>query len=174
MQSQSNSDVLNLLRFDHKRVCDLLFHYEQSEDPLHKLSFAETAMNEWTIHSALEETIFYPAVQLISAEIKHLVGNFDAVHADLENLMLELAIDEFSQKYDLTFSRLSNLVKEHIEQEESGLFTLLEQHDLSSVLPKMQTTRSAMMQKEAAGGDRSFTPQSLLFKDIQPHRHAGS
>jgi iron-sulfur cluster repair protein YtfE (RIC family) len=164
------SEVLKLLSFDHKRIGDLLFHYEQSEEPTHKISFAETALNELTIHSELEEHIFYPFACKVSQEIAGTIARFYQDHEELDDLMSQLTSEQFTEEYDKIFTSLADSLQAHVRQEEQELFPLLENVDMTDILAPMRQMRAQLITREAAG-HRDFTPQTLLFKEVPPRQH---
>ena len=163
--SKSN-DVLKMLQFGHKRIRDLLFHYEQSEDPQHKLSFAETALNELTIHSIIEEDFFYPFLLTQNAEIAKLSKEGREEHEQIEIMVRELArYDNWTEDYDTIFSALTESLNNHIDWEESMVFPRVADLSMEGLVDQMNRRRDELLLREGMDHERDFTPQTLLFTD---------
>lgn len=155
-------DVLQMMRIDHKRLNDYFFQFDQSYEPRHKMSFAETALNELTIHSRLEEEILYPFVVQKRSELKDMVQSNLEEHHYVEELMRELMTDEYSEAYAVRFFKLASLVKDHIDKEEAEFFPQLEGIDLTPIRIQIDERRNELLNLDFDHG-RNFTPQSKLF-----------
>ena len=168
------NEALKMLQFGHKRICDLLFHYEQSEDPQHKLSFAETALNELTIHSTVEEEFFYPFLLNQTAEIARLSKAGREEHDQINIMVSELArYSEWNELYDTIFSALTEALKTHIDWEEDVVFPRVADLSMQALADQMNRRRDELLQRESRHHERDFTPQTLLFtEDLKNRRSA--
>jgi hemerythrin superfamily protein len=63
MEEPDMPSATQMIRQDHKKVEGLFKKFEQTKGAQAKRRLAENAMAELEVHAALEEEIFYPAVQ---------------------------------------------------------------------------------------------------------------
>ncbi|MES2740311.1 MAG: hemerythrin domain-containing protein [Pseudomonadota bacterium] len=118
-------DAISLLRADHQKVRQLFTEFEAIKDDQEqvdlKAELVEQLCFELTIHTLVEEELFYPAVR---AEIgDELVDEAEAEHAGAKDLISQLEQMEASDaQYDATVLVLNERVEQHITQEESDMF----------------------------------------------------
>jgi hemerythrin superfamily protein len=119
-------DAIDLLKADHKKVKELFRQYEEVGDRAYqkKKGIAEEVFTEITIHSTLEEELFYPAVKAkTDKDGKDLVAESIEEHHVVASLIEELkALDPKDERYDAKFTVLMENVEHHIEEEEGELF----------------------------------------------------
>ena len=124
--------ALQLLRDDHKTVLELFRRYEDSVpggDGL-KASITQKIAQELSVHSELEERIFYPAFQKAAHErgdVRALafVIDFQDTHAEIDRLVRDVrSIGANAADFELTSLILD--VRGHIEEEEKDMFPLAE------------------------------------------------
>jgi hemerythrin superfamily protein len=119
-------DAVEMLKADHRKVKELFRKYEAAGDRAHqkKKGIAEEVFTEITIHSTLEEELFYPAVKAkTDKEGKELVAESVEEHHVVATLIEELkALDPKDERYDAKFSVLTENIEHHIEEEEEELF----------------------------------------------------
>lgn len=168
---ETRAHVLKMLRLDHKRLQDYFFQFDQSNEPTHKLSFAQTALNELAIHTRLEEDIFYPFVQVQKPLIGELIDRCRQQHSVVDNLIDELNTSQYSAQFEKTFFQIIDQVCEHIQFEENEILIQLDDIDLGAIAPVLETRRNELLRQEADENKKSFTPQTVLFNQ-QPKRHS--
>jgi hemerythrin superfamily protein len=119
-------DAIDMLKADHKKVKELFRQYEAAGDRAHqkKKSIAEEVFTEITVHSSLEEELFYPAVkELTDEDGKDLVAESIEEHHVVATLIEELkGLDPRDERYDAKFTVLMENIEHHIEEEEGELF----------------------------------------------------
>jgi hemerythrin superfamily protein len=164
-QGKPVNHIVQMLQMDHKRLNDYFFQFDQSNDPRHKISFAQTALNQATIHSVLEEDVFYPFVRLRKPELAPVLDRCLEQHALITRLMLDLHDENYSEDYEHKFFSMADELKQHMDMEEREILTRLSDVDLTPILPAMEQCRNDLFRKEATG-DRGFTPQSLLLPEL--------
>ena len=112
------TEAARMLKRDHKRITDLLFHFDQSEEPTHKLSFAETAINELAIHSVIEQECVYPLLHEQGKKTRKHVDHSRKEHEQIDEVLTKLVSrDQCDEEYCDMFEHLTKLVKKHIEEE---------------------------------------------------------
>jgi len=139
-------DAVEMLKADHQKVKKLFQTYEAAGDRAYqkKKDIAEQVFMEITIHSSLEEELFYPAVkEQADKEGKQLVAESVEEHHVVAIFIKEMkALDPKDERYDAKFSVLQENVEHHIEEEEGELFPEAEQ-----VLGKTIKDLGAQMEK---------------------------
>lgn len=159
MKMSFKSEAARMLLRDHKRISDLLFHFQQSEDLNHKLSFAETALNELAVHFVLEEECVYP-----------LLENASPDHEKMDELMAKLGqLERVDENYIELFSQLSDMISEHVEEEERDLLPSLEKIATDELAQQMSDLKNELLKYES-GGDKDFSPQILLIDRLHSRR----
>ena len=128
-----------LLRSDHKAV-DLLFaEFEKTRSAAKKKALVAKICVELTVHAAIEEEIFYPAVQAALKD-KKLVPEATVEHASLKELISQIKDAEpDAALYDAKVTVLAEYVKHHVKEEQNEMFpkvkkTKLNLHKLGAQL----------------------------------------
>jgi hemerythrin superfamily protein len=167
------NEAVRMIKRDHKRVTDLMFHFEQSEEPSHKLSFAQTAINEIAVHSVIEEECIYPLLE--ATEKKKLlkkVHHSRQEHKEIDELMTELVNrDRYDEEYQTIFTKLAHLVKDHIEEEEHDLLPVLNEIATEHLAERMSGLKNELLAYEAHG-EKDFSPQIVLFEKLRTRHSA--
>jgi hemerythrin-like domain-containing protein len=118
-------DAIALLKQDHQSVKQLFREFEGLGNRVHvsKQQVVTQALQELEIHAAMEEEIFYPAVDAkATKDGKKLVDEAVEEHHVVKVLMGELqALPPEDERFDAKFTVLIENVEHHIEEEESEL-----------------------------------------------------
>jgi hemerythrin superfamily protein len=121
-------DAITLLRNDHKEVeslfkrCEKLMKGEQPSPELREL--CERISDELTMHTAIEEQIFYPAMKqaLESKDVKMIFESYEEHHV-LKGLLSELRqMKTMDQRFNAKLKVLMEVVRHHVKEEEGELF----------------------------------------------------
>ena len=147
-------DAITLLKQDHKTVNALFKRFEKLGDGATstKKDIANQVVKELSIHAAVEELVFYPAVKGISDDLKdHVLESLEEHHV-VKWLCSE--IDDMSpehERFDAKMTVLIENVRHHVEEEEQEFFpqvreslgrkTLAELGDLLEQAKKTAPTR---------------------------------
>lgn len=119
-------DVIDLLKADHRKVKDLFRRYEAAGSRAYqkKKAIAEEIFAEISLHSILEEELFYPAVKArTDGDGKDLVAESLEEHHVVATLIDELKVLEpWDERFDAKLTVLMENVEHHIEEEEGELF----------------------------------------------------
>lgn len=118
-------DATALLQQDHEEVEQLFRKFEQAGDRATKTkqSLAQEIIGELTIHTEIEEEIFYPAVK---AKIK--AARDDVLESVEEHHVAEVLIEEIKrlspqdESFDAKVTVLIENVRHHKQEEEDELF----------------------------------------------------
>jgi hemerythrin superfamily protein len=84
---------------------------------------AETIMTELTVHTTIEEEIFYPATKPLSEDTTETVAEGVEEHHVVKNLMTEIReLEPGSEQWVAKMTVLVESVEHHAEEEEQELF----------------------------------------------------
>jgi hypothetical protein len=124
------TDAIALLKADHRKVEDLFEKYESARGK--KASIAQQICMELTIHTMVEEEIFYPACREAGVE-SDMMDEANVEHDGAKVLIAELeAGSPDDEYYDAKVKVLSEEIKHHVKEEEKrgGIFTEARKADL--------------------------------------------
>jgi hemerythrin superfamily protein len=114
------TDAIEMLKADHRRVEQLFDKYEQARRRAEKSKLSQQICLELTIHAQLEEEVFYPACR------EHvddpLLDEAQVEHDTAKILITEIAMgsptaDPF---FDAKVKVLSECVRHHVQEEEKS------------------------------------------------------
>lgn len=164
------TDAIALLKADHRKVEDLFAKFESAKGAEKKQALAKKICTELTVHTMIEEEIFYPACQGkveddLSAEayVEHdgakvLIAEIEAGNPD----------DDF---YDAKVTVLSEQIKHHVHEEEKrseGFFAQARAAgiDMDALGERMMARKKELIAKFEAEGlpapeTRTFTAPEL-------------
>jgi hypothetical protein len=167
-------DAITLLKADHRKVEALFEKYESARSK--KADIAKQICMELTIHTMLEEEIFYPACREAGAE-SDMMDEANVEHDGAKALIAELdqgsPDDEF---YDAKVKVLSEEIKHHVKEEEKrgGIFTSARQNelDLNALGEQLAARKEELMaQFEERGLPK---PVTLTMKAPPPEQRASA
>lgn len=165
--ASGDTDALDLLRADHDRVRDLFREFEQlkgsDDDDERKSELVDEICYELTLHTMLEEEIFYPAIRA-AIDNSALMDEADIEHAGARELIGQLEVMyPGDDHFDATVTVLGEEVLHHIDKEESDMFAAA--RDSSIDLSELGEQLAA--RKEELDEDLSAPPQTLGA--LEPH-----
>jgi hemerythrin superfamily protein len=111
-------DALELLKQDHAKVKKLFEQAESADDREQKTIFAQIK-TELEIHTQIEESVFYPAMQRYD-ELKEMVVESLEEHNNVKTLLQEMATLSDSEDFQDKLEELIDNVEHHAEDEEEG------------------------------------------------------
>jgi hypothetical protein len=141
--------ALDLLEADQQEVDGLFDEYEMLEDADEKEKMALRICLALTVHTQIEEEIFYPAARE-AIEKSELIDEAIVEHASAKQLIAEIEeMDANDELYDAKVKVLGEQVRHHIEEEEDELFPEVENSELDlEALGKKMIERKAALFKE--------------------------
>ena len=116
-------DAIALLKADHRKVEDLFDKYENARG--RKAEIARQICLELTVHTMIEEEIFYPACREAGVE-SDMMDEANVEHDGAKSLIAELENGSPDDDYyDAKVKVLSEEIKHHVKEEEKrgGIFT---------------------------------------------------
>ncbi|HEU4550371.1 MAG TPA: hemerythrin domain-containing protein [Rhizomicrobium sp.] len=123
MPSKKSPDAIALLKADHRKVEEMFEKYESARS--RKAEIAHQICLELSIHTLLEEEIFYPACREAGVE-SDMMDEANVEHDGAKTLIAELeAGSPEDEYYDAKVKVLSEEIKHHVKEEEKpgGIFT---------------------------------------------------
>lgn len=128
-QQEAGPSAVELLREDHQKVQDLFEEFEGA-DSRSRPRIVDQALTELEIHAKLEEGLIYPAIREALDE-EHMIDEALEEHHVVELLTKELRkMGPKDERYHAKFTVLSEMVKHHIEEEESDMLPQAEETDI--------------------------------------------
>jgi hypothetical protein len=122
--ASKSKDAIALLKEDHREVKKLFKDFEEAKGDGRKQKLAHQICLELSVHSEIEETIFYPACEgtVDEDELKEGYVEHDAAKLMIAEIVAnEAGDDEF---FDTKVKVLQEEIEHHIEEEEGpgGIF----------------------------------------------------
>jgi hypothetical protein len=125
MATVENLNAVALLKADHRKVEALFAKFEAASGDGRKKSLAEQICRELTLHTKIEEDVFYPACEGAVEEdlLKEAYVEHDAAKVLIAEIEAGGPDDDF---YDAKVKVLSEQIAHHVEEEEKrvdGMFS---------------------------------------------------
>jgi hemerythrin superfamily protein len=143
-------EITELLKEDHREVESLIAELEDGGD---NQTFGKLK-NALTLHTEIEETIFYPAMEEFN-ESEDLVSDAYDEHDEVDGLLENMSgTDVQSEDFQELLAQLKQSIQHHVTEEENQLFPqaeeLLGTETLEQMGSQMQQMKSES--KTAASG----------------------
>jgi hypothetical protein len=116
------ADAIKLLKDDHREVKGWFQDYEKLEEDAEKQALADKICLALTVHTQIEEEIFYPAAR---AEIDDddLLDEAEVEHASAKQLIAEIqGMKAGDHLFDAKVTVLGEYVNHHVDEEEKEMF----------------------------------------------------
>ena len=149
-------DAIALLKADHREVEELFAKFEAAKGDGRKKALAEQICRELTVHTKIEEEIFYPACEgkLEEDLLKEAYVEHDSAKVLIAEIEAGGPDDEF---YDAKVKVLSEMIEHHVEEEEKrteGMFSQARKAglDMDALGEQMAAEKKQLMAAYKAGG----------------------
>ena len=164
--SAASQDAIALLKADHRKVEKIFEAFRSAGSAADKKRQAQQACRELTLHTLIEEEIFYPACRDAQVESEAL----DEAQVEHDGVKVLIAAieeaDPQSAFYDAKVTVLSENVKHHVREEEKadGIFAKAQQSgvDLKGLGEKIQARKRSLMELGTA-----LAPPHLRSFDVR-------
>jgi hemerythrin superfamily protein len=151
-RTKTSTDALDLLKQDHDRVEKAFKEFEKidrQDAEACRLLIARVC-EELTVHTTLEEEIFYPAVRQ-AIEDEDLMNEAAVEHETARMLIEQLQnMGPDDPNYFATFTVLGEYVRHHIKEEQGEMFPAARKGglDLAALAERMQGRRDELLSQE--------------------------
>lgn len=170
MATAEQPDAIALLKADHRKVEDLFARFEAARGAGRKRALAEQICMELTVHTRIEEGVFYPACQGHVEE--DLLKESYVEHDGAKVLIAEIEAggpdDEF---YDAKVKVLCEQITHHVEEEEKrveGLFSQARKAglDMDALGEALREAKAKLVADYKAAGAPTPVPSTLKATSI--------
>ncbi len=144
-------DAIALLKADHKTVETLFRKFEQAGRTARKLKrrLVERIVRELSVHSAIEEQVFYPAVRGKGGRLEEMILLSLEEHHVAKWLLKELEdLPAEAERFEAKVLVLMESIRTHVAEEERELFPQVRKAFTPAELKAM--AQALMMAKRAA------------------------
>jgi hypothetical protein len=158
-------DAIKLLKTDHEEVEKLFDKYEKSHkkmSPSQKQSIADEICKMLTVHTQIEEEIFYPACR--GKVDDELVPEAVVEHQSAKDLIAKIMKGKpGGEEYDAWVMVLGEYIKHHVKEEHTELFPQARKADidLKALGQEMAERKEALMR--GGNGIAKDTVMGRLF-----------
>jgi hemerythrin superfamily protein len=151
----ASKDAIALLKADHRQVETWFEQFEKAKADQRKLDLATRICDALTIHTRIEEEIFYPAFLEATGDKDHH-HEAEVEHDAAKKLIAEIdASGPDDDYYDAKVKVLSEMIRHHVKEEErpGGMFAEARKSDME--LGALGAEMSARKGELAAQGPRA-------------------
>jgi hemerythrin superfamily protein len=152
MASKRMPDAIALLKADHRQVEEWFSQFDKTNSRSRKQNLAANICAALTIHTTLEEEIFYPAFIEATGD-KDIHHEAIVEHAGAKQLIAEIEGMSAGEDYfDAKVTVLSEMIKHHVKEEErpGGMFAEARKSEMDlASLGEQLMTRKKDLQSQA-------------------------
>lgn len=166
MARSEKMDAVTLLKTDHRKVEGLFETFQKARAADRKEKLVKQICTELTIHTMIEEEIFYPACtgEIEDDTIDEAYVEHDGAKVLISELLNSDAGNEF---YDAKVKVLSEMIKHHVKEEEQrseGMFAQAKNAGLDmDDLGERMMQRKQELVEEFEGGDNLPTAETRSY-----------
>jgi hemerythrin superfamily protein len=147
-------DAVALLKADHRQVEEWFAEFEKARSANVKRRLAASICQALTVHTEIEEEIFYPAF-LQATKDKDMHHEAIVEHDGAKKLIAEIQeSDPADDFYDAKVHVLSEMIKHHVKEEEKsdGMFAEAKKSkmDLAALGQQLAERKAQLMEMSAA------------------------
>lgn len=154
--AETKQDAVALLKADHRKVEDLFAKFEGANNAAKKQKIASQICLELTVHTVIEEEIFYPACEGKVEEdmLKEAYVEHDGAKVLISEITASNPDDEY---YDAKVKVLSEQIEHHVGEEEQRLEGIFAQArkaglDMDALGEQMQARKTELVATYGASG----------------------
>ena len=166
--AETKQDAIALLKADHRKVAGLFEQFEGATGTAKKEKIALQICLELTVHTRIEEEIFYPACEGKVEEdlLKEAYVEHDGAKVLIAEIEAGSAQEDF---YDAKVKVLSEQIEHHVEEEEQRLEGLFSQArraglDMEALGEQLRTRKEALIAEYEKSG--LSKPETTTFEAV--------
>ncbi|MBY4896069.1 hemerythrin domain-containing protein [Cupriavidus sp. AU9028] len=143
--------AIGLLLDDHRNVKKLFKAFESAKEQSEKEQIAQQTCQELTVHTQIEEEIFYPGLRGVNDKIDNMLNEAKVEHQVAKDLIAAIRAGQEPDMLEANFTVLSEYVNHHVEEEENELFKMVmdKDIDLREMATKMAARKEELMGEAA-------------------------
>lgn len=155
--SRTEADACTFLDADHKAVKKMFKAYEEltqsraRDASQKKLDLAREICQALTVHAAIEEEIFYPALREVLKE-QDLLAEAQVEHAGAKDLIAQIeSMDQVDDMFDAKVTVLGEYIDHHVKEERNEIFPKARAArglDLAGMREELQARKESLMGME--------------------------
>jgi hemerythrin superfamily protein len=155
--SEGEQDAIALLKSDHRQVKALFSEFDKLKDDgpeEDRAAIVAQICNELTIHAAIEEEIFYPAVRKAIEDVD-LMDEALVEHAGAKELIAQLqGASADDDLYSAKVTVLGQQIDHHIQEEERRMFREVKKAnvDTAALGAEMMKRKIALIEETGVNG----------------------
>ena len=157
----SRTDAIALLTADHKRVKKMFKTFDKMKEDgaaADKQALAQQICEELTLHTELEEQIFYPATRA-TLDADDMLDEAEVEHASAKDLIAQIkAGDPSDPKWAAKVTVLGEYVDHHVEEEENEMFPKCRKAKMDLESLGKQIAAMKQSRQEAQPAPAAITP----------------
>lgn len=152
-KASAPQDAVKLLTDDHGQVKTLFEKYQKLVDAnaasQERQPVAEQICDMLTVHTTIEEEIFYPAARE-ALDDEDLIDEAEVEHAAAKDLIAQIkSMSADDDLYDAKVTVLGEQIDHHVKEEETELFPQCKKSsmDLAALGAQLDTRKSELMEE---------------------------
>lgn len=172
---EKSQDAIALLKADHQAVEKLFKQFEKLKEKegadSEKTDLVAQICNELTIHTEIEEEIFYPAVRKAIKE-GDLMDEALVEHASAKDFIEQLqSMEPDDEFYDAKVTVLGEYVMHHVKEEEDEMFPKAKKAklDMQSLGDEMSQRKESLQEEMQSGNSRKPAKKSASAEKRVTH-----
>ena len=146
------TDAIALLKADHRQVEEWFEEYQDLNTDPEKTKLSKKICQALTVHTQIEEKIFYPAARKATGD-NDLLDEAAVEHAGARHLIREIEAMRVGEKlYDAKVRVLGEQIRQHVKEEEEELFPEVQksQMDTAAVGKQLAMLKAELMAEAPA------------------------
>ena len=149
----AQKEVLSMLLDDHKKAKALFKDFESTSDDTKKEQIAKQACTELTVHTLLEEELFYPYLRDQDPDaFGDLLNEALVEHASVKELIAQIeGMTMKDELYEAKVTVLGEYVNHHVKEEEDELFVKVidKKIELRDLAPPLTERKEELMSSKS-------------------------
>ncbi len=162
-RARTPQDAIALLKADHRQVEQWFEEFESSRSDSKKNQLAQQICQALTVHTSIEEEIFYPAF-LDATEEEDIHHEAEVEHDGAKKLIAQIEDSSADDDYfDAKVKVLSEMIKHHVNEEEKrdGMFAKARGADMDlKSLGEQLAARKAQLMGSAEADEDTSSPRA--------------
>ena len=159
MATRAPKDACDLLDADHRAAKKMFKEYEELTNargrsvPQKKLDLARQICQALTVHTQIEEEIFYPALRAVIKDTD-MLAEAEVEHASAKELIAQIeGADEADEMFDAKVTVLGEYIDHHVKEERNEIFPKARSArklDLVAMRDELMARKEELMGEEVA------------------------